>query len=453
MKQLVNNRKHKKLKEILLHMLLICTCIALIVFSTAYYKIRENNKDLVATLAAKSILDLSFGNITDTVSSIKRSLLLISRIPVMREFKSDDFFTHLAINKINNINLALESYAPLVGLSYYEYIKTGNNMVYWGELALATMRRILISLGFPLTTDEDERKSIINPLMSTENNKFKKQTDFANTLVNKAKDIVNKVLSSIQLVAHYIDSLSGLKRINLVDPKGAENLMATNLENENHIVSTEIRTFDGAYQAGVSELSSLSNLSNNQLRKSKFNQPFLSGPVSFKENTAKLLWNVFVPLRNRQRETIAYISSLVDLSFLNKIAKAGSFNKNISLFFVDESGTVIGHKDYSKVINQVNLKHSNRAVKKAMSGKSNCSIENIYGKKHIVAYRPLHQFASVDNPKWAMILIAKSESFTGQGGILMSLSLIVLAVMALYVLFYTARNLMILLYEENDNDI
>ena len=145
--------------------------------------------------------------------------------------------------------------------------------------------------------------------------------------------------------------------------------------------------------------------------------------------------------------------SMLGISFLNEIAHFASFNKGVSLFFVDEDGTVIGHTNKSMVIKQINLKHSNVAVKKAMSGKSGTEISKIYGEKYIVAYRPLHHFDAIDNPKWAVVLIANMNDFTGQGGNLMSASLIVLAVLALYVLFYILRYLMSLISEGHKNDI
>lgn len=451
MKSLDKNKFDDKHSEIYLNAVLVLLCFIIFVASVYFFQMQGKRKTKVASLAANSMLDIAFYNISNRVKYIKKSLTLLAKIPVMRKYKTDSYLEAFAINEQKKVCDSLAENVNVVGYLYGEYERYVNDAQYWKEATIAYGRRLIEVYG--LHTWGNPVVEVANKSDAKKYESFARRTNFANETVDKLVDWVKSKFTKVVELAKFLDSISGNKRTVIEDRKGAENLMATSMTGEDIVDSMTVRSIDGAFQASVSALSTFSNFFSDKFAEIKFNRPFLSGPVSFDEGSATPIWKVYVPIRDRMRKTIAYISSAVNIGFLSKLAKKASFNKGVSLFFTDENGTVIGHSDKQMLIKQVNLKYYNSAVELALDGKSGTKISNINGKKYIVCYRALNQFSAIDNPKWAMVLIANTENFAGQGGLLISIALIVLAVLSLYVLFYAFRNIIFSIIEESANEV
>ena len=457
MRTLVKNKKKNKffsstIVRFLINSFLLLSSLVIIYFSVTWVQRKQNARIDLAKKRAETLLHVVVDDVSRAVGAVRNSMDLIAKMPVLRKFKKVGALKPIITEKKNELINLVSIYEPYFGYAYQEYLLSRKNMNYLSEIPGALGRRILFNTNF-LKSDEEEPNLFEppEPIKEDKYSLFVKRTSFAENIKDRLQNNIEATFEKFEDIAGRIDKLLGISVDVLSDPADAENLLAACMNYRDLILSYSASNLDGQIQAEVAENDSPFGMGNSAaFFGHKKGQKFYSGPAIYDEKSKQPLWSVSVPLRDRNRKQMGYLSSLVSLKFLSKISEKCSFRKGVTLFFVDNEGIAIGHPDKSMVINQINMTHANPAVKNVIAGEKASLLAEVNGKDYVLSYGPLNSFDSPQNPEWGVIIMATVSELSGSIVIMMTLGVIILAAIGVYVLFYVSGQLMYLLDEENE---
>jgi len=431
-----------------------------------YYYVREDRTANVAEVGSQlnAMAGIAADDVARALFGARDSIRLLSRMSAMRDCTRAGWvspFLSVFRSQTDEIAGALES-----------YLEDGRRQVgsFRSDLALgldlfmAGIRRFFYDQGFleacnPWLSKVEAaaawfvgiRGSLAPPSEDGSNFDSASNLNWARSgpgLAAAIRDSLEFPFRVAEPVFSLIDKIFSRGPTTVSDPREVERLLAVSLSDRDLIRTVTVRSLAGKKIVSATEIGDEFDFLTGWIgRVARAGRSFYCGPVFFDEGLGRPLWQMAVPLRDREREPFAMLTARVDLDFLGDLTEKARFGQTAYLMIVDEDGVIIGHPRHGMVVNQVNASKANPAVSAVLKGEEGIDELRLGGIPYLVAYRQLKKIDEHNLPGWGVLVLAPVSEMLPSPGKAIFLALAVAAV-ALFILLYVST-MILALVEEN----
>ncbi len=318
----------------------------------------------MAEARSRSVIELGAAAAVKPVLSVKNSLGLLSKLPVMRDFKAGGFLVPALETRCEDLHLLVRSLELPVANAWRTFLDLERGVAYWKEIPDALLRRFFKIAFFQLTQSENETEDFDLEAASAteeEQQRIRASAQLVPLTLQLLSQVIDQALQSSRFSAAILDKLPGFcsARNSLSQP--VESLFALILD-EGLLRTIVLKNLEGEIISAVGDTDLIEGDPDNRDCRAIVNGvPFFCGPVFYDQYRHRPVWWVAVPVRDENRNPVACLTGLVDISFLSQLAEIMTSGPD-RLIFVERSGVAIGHHDEQLVAQQVNLGMSLPAV-------------------------------------------------------------------------------------------
>lgn len=374
-------------------------------------------------------LDLSSEAVIKLLGSMRHSISLVARQPVLREMQNGNTARSFAYETGENLRLLILSYEVNLSEMFRIFLDYENTAAYLNEVPDAAARTLfsLPALFAGEMVGASDESFLINKKAAAQNHSLRSQ--LTERLLEKVSKIWVSALNFFIPAAEAVESLIGFKKEELRNPLAAESLLAGALIDD-LIRGFVLKSFSGEPLLKVGNKIVNTIISDQRDCQAVANgTSFFSGPVAHDRNTGKTLWWIAVPVRNKQREPVACLSAVVDLGFLSEISENLYNDHKVKAVFIDRRGFVIGSNASEELGSQID--HNNQIPEINDSAVVNRKIRKnslmiIQGGRTIK--NGLVRFL----PDWKIICETQIQLLSGKEQIFISLCVFLLAAAGMY---------------------
>jgi hypothetical protein len=383
--------------------------IALLAFYLSFESVWEkyDRQKELARRQLTSLVDLVSDNIARAVGGTRESMRLLSRMPAMR-----------AVRFSGVLSPALEkAYASLERLdipeerlkeSLFTVLHRREEGTALMDFFQAGIRRVAHDSGAALPDESEGGESTEISALEQAN----RLGSFLFTVISQGKMEMMSCLVVGREVVGLIDQAFALGFVVPDNPREIERLLQAGLSDRDLIQGLDVISLEGRELVRVAERRLSSGMMGGWFKGVRMGgRPFYPGPVWFDEGMGRPLWNAAMPLRDLQRRPFAVLSAQVDLAFLQELMNKSRISSASHLLIVDEDGIVISHPRFSMVANQVNVSHSNPAVKEALAGGSGFREIRWGSAPFFAAFANLKSLQEGGLPGWGIVYMAPTAEF------------------------------------------
>jgi len=331
--------------------------LLMLVLAFWLYRFPQRQARLVAEARSQAIIQIAASAAARPAINVKNSLTLLARLPALRQFDPGIGLAEGIIGWRRDFALLLESFEAPMASMWQEFIDIGRGFEWWQGIPEAALMRFwnLGTFGsLQFESEEDLPPFGLASVSEEEHARISLMAGVVPETVRLLTAGFDRFFNPILQIVRCIDYFPGLCSTGSSTAVPVHNLLALMLD-DGHIRTLALKNLSGTViaVAGDAELFA-SDPDDRDCQAIKNGIPFFCGPVIYDQQQKRPVWWVAVPVRNEQRQPVACLSAMVDISYLSEIADKTSSGPD-SLIFTERSGVAIGHHEPQIVAQQVNL--------------------------------------------------------------------------------------------------
>lgn len=403
---------------------------------------------ILAGKKAPALVELANEAVCSKVDTLRRQLAFLARQPVLKDLQQTDDVENKMLRLRAIITRVTSVAEPFVGFAYNELRSNYHNLLYWAEFPREIMLRILFDTGLFGSKDQfDDFFASQKNYISTDEEMIA-EVNVARNIIALLNEFIDVLFARARIFTAFYGQFAASEARLPVDEAGARNFLVAALTDFKDFRAIVLKSFDGTIRTKAYNINPDFIASENEdVRAIASNAAFYGGNVLVEKSKELPLWHIAVPIRNQNREPIACLSALVDLSFLSTLSQTVADAPDQSLTFIDSSGQFIsGPNSFSE------SELGNEVVVAAMgAGARGVFRLSDYDKNNVfMAVKPVASDEYVFIPPWIAVLCGTLFSYGAfaDRGILIAVFL--LAALGGYALFYSIPGFFKIIVKEQE---
>lgn len=324
------------------------------------YGFPQRHANAMAEARARSVTELGVAAAVKPVLNVKNSLYILSRLPEMRDFKAGGFLVPALKTRCDDLQLFVESLELPVANAWSVLLDFERSAAYWQEIPDALLRLFWKITTFQLTQSENDIEDfnfVAGSATADDKLRILASAQLVPFTLQLLSTGIDHFKFSFNSVAAFIDRLPGFCSARQSMSNPVESLFALMLD-EGLLRAIALKNLEGEIIVEVGD-TAVKNVDpdSRDCRAIVSGAPFFSGSIFYDQSGHRPVWRVAVPVRDENRNPVACLTALVDISFLSQLAGLMTSGPD-RLIFLERSGVAIGHHDELLVAQQVNLGRS-----------------------------------------------------------------------------------------------
>lgn len=411
----------------------------------------------------KSLARLTAAAISLNLESAGQQLQLLAKFRELTSFKKQTLLAP-RIEKIGrDFDFAADALAMDIAVVYEQQSRLAQSFKYWQELVEALVRRFrfeLFHLGgiIPMAVDFDQETENETPTPDPDlptpdferisKPDFYRQTRWTVDMIYATQKALRPFFARLSWAGAQIERFIDLGNTVLANQIAAEKFLSLAFTNRRWFSGLRIVNLYGLKIVDFSETGINKNLVDRAIC-----QKFVSGKnfwlknVSFDEKERAYL-QMAVPLKDRKREVCGAIRGALNLETIKELLSSAQIGTESELILLERDFNTIMSSNSGRKVNQISF------IKTLVGNKAQPSL-NSAGNYYFdpenhrdIFVVPLSNFRKDHLPDWQIALVQERPEKGHYSFIISEPLLFVLAVVGLYVLFYSAVHLSKLYFQD-----
>ncbi len=413
----------------------------------------------------RSLTSMAASAINSGLENVIGKLEVVSRFDEFSRFQRQAFFTRQVSAAKKKIDHSIDALSMDIANAYYHHVEFQQTLEYWQELPTALLRRLsfeFFRLGglIPIEADAVEDDSLADASLLLPSPDFRRisSPDFiknskrAINYINHAVLLATALYEPLHKLAVRLDQLIDFGNTVLQEKIKCEKYLSTVINSRRWI--SGIRLLN-AY--GYSLLDHNESGIDNDLDDYKICQKLASGrscivgPVHFSGNKKAFL-QVALPVKNRQRVMSGCLRAAIDLEPIREMFNKTVFEVGSELMLLDAGGNIILSTNSEREPNRISFVKTLAESKGIDFYQDREIFINDHSGRNNVHILPLSRFKNDKTPTWRVALVEKDPQISLIAFNIPDFGLFVLAVISIYVLFYSVLRLNKIFFQEDVDD-